>query len=178
MVYNKAMDAKQVKELTGLTYGQLNYLVDQVDALKREKTQGKARDFTFRDLALLKLASLMRSDGISTRDISEGVALADRHSLKGEMFYYSEASRFQPLEDKFFEIWKGAEGRRDTDVFTMPKWIYIVTDETAKEKRIMNFDKLPNHIPKFFYRVSAIASELAKGDQLELDLMSEVEAVN
>lgn len=171
------MDAKQVKELTGLTYGQLNYLIDQVDALKRDKTQGKARDFTFRDLALLKLASLMRSDGINTRDISAGVALADKNSLKGEMFYYYEGNSFQTLEDKFFEIWKGAEGRRDTDIFTMPKWIYIVTDETAKEKRIMSFDNFPNHIPKFFYRVSAIVSELEKGDQLELDLMSEVGAV-
>ena len=173
-----SMDAKQVKEITGLTYGQLNYLIDQVDALKREKTQGKARDFSFRDLVLLKLASLMRSDGIGIRDISAGVALADKHSLKGEMFYYYEGNKFQELEDTFFEIWKKFEDRRDTDIFTMPRWIYIVTDETEKEKRIMNFDRFPNHIPKFFYRVSAITDELAKGDQLELGLMSEVEAVH
>ena len=173
-----SMDAKQVKEITGLTYGQLNYLIDQVDALKREKTQGKARDFSFRDLVLLKLASLMRSDGIGIRDISAGVALADKNSLKGEMFYYYEGNKFQPLEDKFLEIWKRFEGRRDTDIFTMPRWIYIVPDETGKDKRKMKFDDFPNHIPKFFYRVTAITDELAKGDQLELNLMSEVGAVH
>lgn len=172
------MDAKQVKELTGLTYGQLNYLIDQVDALKRDKTQGKARDFSFRDLALLKLASLMRSDGIGTRDISEGVALADRNSLNGVMFYYSEGSRFQPLESEFYRIWKGAEGRKDTDIFAMPKWIYIMSDGASKAGESFNFDSFPNHIPKFFYRVSAITDELSKGDQLELNLMSEVEAVH
>lgn len=69
------MDAKMVLEATGLTYGRLNYLIEQVDALKREKTQGKARDFYFRDLVYLKLASLMRTDGIRISAINDAIEL-------------------------------------------------------------------------------------------------------
>ena len=68
-----SMDTKQVKELTGLTDNQITYLIKKVDALKREKSQGKAREYTFRELVYLKLASLMRSDGIRLDEINEAI---------------------------------------------------------------------------------------------------------
>jgi len=71
------MDSKQIVEITGLTYGQLNYLIDQVDALKRDKTQGKARDFTFRELVYLKLAAVMRADGIRLDEINQAIQVVE-----------------------------------------------------------------------------------------------------
>jgi len=163
LVYNKAMDAKQVKELTGLTYGQLNYLVDQVDALKREKTQGKARDFTFRDLVYLKVASLMRADGMSLPVINKGITLLNRTWVNSEN-PSAAGSLLRADENDKKVVW-----------YWGPMTVEEVFDTNTSGERIT---EQITHIPGVMYNVAYIASELAKGDQLELDLMSEVEAVN
>jgi len=147
------MDAKQVKEITGLTYGQLNYLIDQVDALKREKTQGKARDFSFRDLVLLKLASVMRTDGLSLPAINEVMNVLNRNWINENPNDAGTLLRIY-LEDsnQFCWTWSPNFGEK-----------YNV----AKVR-----------FPGYLYNVEYYASELSKGDQLELNLMPEVGAVH
>jgi len=148
-----SMDAKQVKEITGLTYGQLNYLIDQVDALKREKTQGKARDFSFRDLVLLKLASVMRTDGLSLPAINEVMNVLNRNWINENPNDAGTLLRIY-LEDsnQFCWTWSPNFGEK-----------YNV----AKVR-----------FPGYLYNVEYYASELSKGDQLELNLMPEVGAVH
>lgn len=147
------MDTKQVKELTGLTDDQISYLIKKVDALKREKAQGKARDFSFRDLVYFKLASVMRTDGLSLPAIDEVISVLDRNWINenpndaGTLFrVYLEDS------DQFCWTWSPNFGEK--------------------------YDIARVRFPKFLYNVEYYATELAKGDQLELGLMSEVEAVH
>ena len=174
------MDAGKVIELTGLTYGQLNYLIKKVDVLKRKKTQGKARDFTFREVVFLKLASLMRSDGIRLDDIDAAIKQADEAwindnpqdagvlvRLKGESKSFSN--------DYFAEVWKVLsespnapsemkESRNRTTVIVWSEDKWLIKDDDPE------FSKYANYLPRTIYSVSAIAEELAKGDQLELML--------
>lgn len=71
------MNTGKVKELTSLTDDQINYLIKKVDALKREKNQGKARDYSFRDLVYLKLAAVMRADGIRLDEINQAIQVVE-----------------------------------------------------------------------------------------------------
>jgi DNA-binding transcriptional MerR regulator len=146
------MNTKQVKELTGLTYGQLNYLVDQVDALKREKKQGKARDFSFRDLVYLKLASVMRSDGMGLPAINEVMSVLDHHWINENPNDAGTLMRLY-LEDSDQYCWT---------------W-----SPNFDEK----FDVAKARLPGYLYNVEYYASELSNLDQLELDIMAEEMAV-
>ena len=131
----KPMDAKQVKEITGLTYGQLNYLIDQVDALKRDKTQGKARDFSFRDLVLLKLASVMRADGLRLDEINDAFNGLNRMCID-----------IEKVEDAGVLVCTGNE---------MYRWFWT-------KQNIFVTGKFPprSSIPKCFYSISSIVREV------------------
>jgi len=65
------MDTKRVKELTGLTDDQISYLIKKVDVLKREKAQGKAREYSFGEFNLFKTIANLRANGVSIRDINK-----------------------------------------------------------------------------------------------------------
>jgi len=146
------MNAEKVIELTGLTYGQLNYLIEKVDALKREKTQGKARDFSFRDLVYLKLASLMRSDGMGSPAINEVMAILDQYWINENP---NDAGTLLRL---YLE---------ESDQYS---WTWSPNFDKKFDPAMMRF-------PKYLYNVEYYATELIKSNQLELDIMSEEMAV-
>jgi len=147
------MDTKQVKELTGLTDNQITYLINKVDALNREKTQGKARDFSFRDLVYFKLASVMRSDGMGLPAINEVISVLDRNWINENPNDAGTLLRvYLEDSDRFCWTWSPNFGEK--------------------------YDIARVRFPKFLYNVEYYATELSKGDQLELNLMSEVEAVH
>lgn len=183
------MDTKQVKELTGLTDNQITYLINKIDALKREKTQGKARDYSFRDLVYLKLASMMRSDGHRLPVINSAIEQVDNAWKNPENPQEAGVITIIPrinkkasrqVEEYFDDIYSVVKGwnndgesypeLRPTLVLgSDSKW--LIRDDDPE------FSKYSNYLPGVIYSVSYIASELSKGDQLELDLMSEVGAV-
>lgn len=127
---------------TGLTYGQLNYLLKQVNALNRDKTQGKAREYSFRDLVYLKIAAVMRSDGMGLTEINQALNALDQNWGK-----------------------RGAVMRNGVDSSSGWEWLpnmdLVTTDSDNKPKRIPR-------IPRYMYDVSYYVSELRKGDQMEL----------
>lgn len=66
-----AMNTHDVKKLTGFTDRQLDYLLKVIDVLQRGKTQGKAREYSGGDAALLKTIANLRESGVSIRDINK-----------------------------------------------------------------------------------------------------------
>lgn len=158
-----SMDTKQVKELTGLTDNQISYLIKKVDLLKREKTQGKAREYSFRDLVYLKLASIMRSDGLSLPEIDKAIKLLYRTWIFSE----NPASAGSLL--------RADESDKNVAWYWGPMTVDEVFDANTSGETIT---EQITHIPGVMYNVAFIATELAKRDQLELNLMSEVEAVH
>jgi len=158
-----SMDTKQVKELTGLTDNQITYLIKKVDALKREKSQGKAREYTFRELVYLKLASLMRSDGLGLDEINQAV---------GTLNYFWKIKEFTgsgALTKHHEGAWAFSP---PSDFLNDGEFLYINANGEVAKKR-----SLTDHIPGVYYNVMAITKGLSKDDQMELDLMSEEMAV-
>ncbi len=135
------MDSKTVIERTGLTYGQLNYLLKRVDALNRDKTQGKARKFGPRDLVFLKLASVLREHGYGLDKINEAVTLVDQ----------------QWIDDPYFDI--GKAGRLSFGYENQIRWElssnawYMGNEKTVYMDSVM-------WIKKYYYNVSKIAEKL------------------
>jgi hypothetical protein len=145
------MDADKVLELTGLTYGQLNYLVKRVDALNRDKTQGKARKFTLRQAVYLKVASMMRADGIRISEVNQALSVLD-------------------------EFWMGWAGQGGALVRTGDKnnpWAYALTPNFViidpKDKTVKQSKRVAR-VSGFLYDVEYQASKLRGDNQLELDL--------
>lgn len=145
------MDAKQVIELTGLTYGQLNYLITRVDALTRDKTQGKARDFSFQDLVYLKLAAVMRADGIRLDEINQAIKVLE------------DVNAMMPQE------WKWGSLIRRNDKTPMWGWspntfydTFIFNPTTNRPERPVDFLRSFGTV----YDVAEIASNLAGVNQL------------
>ena len=147
------MDTKQVKELTGLTDDQISYLIKKVDALKRDKTQGTAREYSFHDLVYFKLASVMRTDGLSLPAIDEVISVLDRHWINENPNDAGTLLRiYLEDSDQFCWTWSPNFGEK--------------------------YDIAKVRFPGYLYNVEYYASELSKGDQLELNLMPEVGAVH
>ena len=175
-----SMNTAKVKEITGLTDDQISYLIKKVDALKREKTQGKAREYSFRDVVFLKLASLMRSDRIGLDEINLAIKQVneawnnDNPQDAGVLVRLkSESKSFS--NDYFAEVWKVLsespnappemkESRNRTTVIVWSEDKWLIKDDDPE------FSKYANYLPRTIYSVSAVAEELAKGDQLVLKL--------
>lgn len=65
------MNTHDVKKLTGYTDRQIDYLLKTIDVLKREKAQGKTREYSYGDLALFATIAELKKEGVSIRDINE-----------------------------------------------------------------------------------------------------------
>ena len=139
------MDAGKVIGLTGLTYGQLNYLIKQVDVLNREKTQGKARDFSFREVVFLKLASVMRSDGMGLSAINEVMSVLNQYWINENPKDAGNLLKIY-LEDSGEYHWTWSPNFYDATNVNMAR------------------------SPKYYYNAEYYASELSNRDQLELKL--------
>lgn len=78
------MNRKEASEMLGITYGQLRYLVERIDAItKKETSQGYATELTPLDVAYLKLATIMRADKFTIDDINEAFSLIE-YAIKTE----------------------------------------------------------------------------------------------
>lgn len=65
------MDTNELKKQTGFNDDQIDYLIKKIDVLKRGKAQGKAREYSFRDVALFQTITSLRESGVSIRDINK-----------------------------------------------------------------------------------------------------------
>lgn len=91
------MDKKQVKEITGLTDDQIRYLINKVDVLKREKAQGKAREYSNDDAAVLKFAAELRHKRAGIHEINELVNLIYKNPDKATMVSVYEVENKKPI---------------------------------------------------------------------------------
>ena len=55
----------------------MEYLLNQIDVLKRDKTQGKPRDYSINDIAVLKVIVQLRKKGVGIRDINKIMNVID-----------------------------------------------------------------------------------------------------
>jgi len=71
----KIMDGKTASRIVGITYGQLNLWVNQIDGLlsNPSESQGLPRNFTYRDLVLLNVAKYLRHDGCRMEAIRKAI---------------------------------------------------------------------------------------------------------
>ena len=63
------MDTQYVKKLTGDTDRQIDYLIKRVSALKRSKTQGKAREYSSFEVNMFEFAAFMKRKGHTTFEV-------------------------------------------------------------------------------------------------------------
>jgi len=152
------MNTTKVKEITGLTDDQISYLIKKVDALKREKTQGKARDYSFRDVVFLKLASLMRADGLPISEI-------DQATINIDTLWQMTGTYGALLRNG--DKWSWTPNSN----YISGKSLFIDPEKNTIEETNLT------HVPNYYYNISFIADELAKSDQPELNLMPEETAV-
>jgi len=192
---NNVMNGKEVVEKIGITYPQLRYFVRKIDALpKKETSQGHEHDFSFRDLVYLKLASIMRSDGLGLDEINIAIKQvaeawkSDNPLLAGVLTRIPPAkkarsSRDMETESELNDLWNDIKSVKSTDldddVLSLEKrpvvWLWTLDSEWyLRDTDTSEFRKFVEHIPNLVYSVSAVARDLSKGDQLELNLMSEV----
>lgn len=165
------MNAKEASEMLGITYRQLRYLVERIDAItKKETSQGYAHEFNRQDLLFLKLAAMMRADGIRLNDINDAISLLEEAiktvKMLGTLIYRSDT----------FKI--------STDVYDEPplekgRWEWTPTIFRTSENLANGMDesnmKILKHIPRGLYSVLAVFRELVGVDQLEFDFKKEKE---
>lgn len=77
-----AMNTHDLKKLTGFNDDQIDYLIKNIDVLKRGKAQGKAREYTGGDAALFKTIANLRQSGVPLRDINKLLNVIDKNPGK------------------------------------------------------------------------------------------------
>lgn len=92
-----AMNTNDVKKLTGFTERQLGYLLNQIDMLKREKTQGKAREYSPSEIMLLKSIAKMRAEGVSIRDINKVLNVIEKNPDKAATIAVYQVKNKKPI---------------------------------------------------------------------------------
>lgn len=76
------MNTRQAANFVGITYRQLDYLIAQgVIQPSLDFGQGKAREFSRRDLALTKVVALLRGDGFRIEELREATTLINKSWL-------------------------------------------------------------------------------------------------
>ena len=179
------MNARKASELVGITYGQLRYFVRQIDALtKKETSQGHDHEFTFRDLVYLKLAALMREDGLRLDEINKGIYTLNGNWINAENPTNAgvltrippgkkpKNDREKEMEEDFDQLWREIliKNIREADEFYLASgprpvmWLW-----SSYNPWILKEEKSLNHIPGLMYSAMGIASELADDNQLELE---------
>lgn len=141
------MNTARVKELTGLTDDKLNYLIKKIDPLKRKKTQGEAREYSFRDLVFLKVAAIMRSDGIRLSEVNQAIKVLDQTDVAGQPGILIRG--------------------KDNMWMWLPNAIYNDRKGSVQGTRI-------TRVSGFLYDVGFYASVIRDDNQLKLDLTEEM----
>ncbi len=161
------MNGKEASEMLGITYRQLGYFVDRIDAItKKETSQGYAHDFTFHDLVYLKLAAIMRGDKIRLDYINDAISLVEEArkvetKIPGTLIYMPDVYKTWFPEKIFIEPLK--KGRW---MWTPLSFQWIKNKERIEAgENIMPVD----HIPGMLYSISAIVGEI---NQLENDQLT------
>jgi len=139
------MNTAKVKEVTGFTDAQVDYLIKKIDVLQREKAQGKAREYSFRDLVIFKVAAVMRDDGIRLSEINEAMnEIARNWGQPGSII---RSGRYSGA---------GWEWAPNMDLVN-----------THNQKRIPS-------LPGFMYDIAFYTSQMRESDQLKLNMAEEV----
>ncbi len=159
------MNGKEASKFVGITYRQMRYFVDQIDALtKKETSQGHDHEFGFLDLVFLKLAALMRSDGSRLDEINQAV---------GTLNYFWKTMPHLTGSGALVKDNKGS-------------WVFFVPTDLLNDGEFFyqnaegEFTKKTSltHVPGLYYNVAAIASELADENQLTFEFAnSEMESM-
>lgn len=151
------MDGRKASEITGLTYRQLNHYVEKVDGLltKPSESQGKPRDFCYRDLVLLRLVNYLITDGYRLPQIKQAASevLKNWHNVENP-------------DDAGF-LFDGVDGFR---------WTPTTEFQLSSNGAGVSIDTLKT-LPKFFYNVKKIAHEFSDIQQLEFEIMQDIRQV-
>ena len=159
------MNGKEASKRVGITYYQLRYFVKRVDYFaQKDATRNHYHDFNFHELVYLKLAAIMRGDGIRLDDISDAIALVDEAvdvapGHPGTLIYHPDAYKSWFPENTF------------TNPLTKGKWLWTPLIFRAIEEN-PNTGKVEDpiiHIPGMIYNVRSVAEEFAQDDQLMLE---------
>lgn len=161
------MNGKEASEVLGITYRQLGYFVDRIDAItKKETSQGHPHDLTFLDLVFLKLAAIMRADKIRLDDINDAISLVVEArkiemKLPGTLIYRPDIYKNWFPENIFIDPLK--KGR----------WMWTPRSFETAEKfaGAEAGEHFMNRIPGMLYSVAAIVGEIneLENNQLELE---------
>ena len=123
------MDGKLASAKTGLTYGQTNYLVRKGLITPISISQGKPREFSYRDLVMLRLAAELRADGYRLDAISQALTELRTHWTSEN----PEEAGWMLVIGGFF-VWvsetptiSDKEGKTKTHLGPYPRHIYYVT---------------------------------------------------
>lgn len=150
------MDGKTVSKITDLTYGQVNYLVDNIDGLlsKPSVSQGKAREFAFSDVVLLRLIYYLKNDGYRIKHFRRAVDVV-RANWKDET---------PGNAGYLFTGWMmgGLYGIK-TDEF---RWAAYTPIQLVTKDGITDFSVLFN-IPSLYYNLKKIANSCANIIQVD-----------
>lgn len=154
------MNTRQAAKFSGITYRQLDYWISQgVISPTGEYGQGKAREFTRRDLVLLRLIAMLRADGYRIDALKDAIGLVNltwvidigKHDQnitdapdKAGMFF-----DINTMADVQFKTPEGGSLARRSDFFLWFENIEMLFDgETI------------HHMKKLYYSIRHIAQEV------------------
>lgn len=165
------MNGKAASRRIGITYDQLRYFVKRIDYFaKKDATRDHYHDFTFRDLAFLQLAAMMRADGIRLSEINNAISLLDEarkvSRIPGTLVYRSDVTLFS------WDI-------LDEPVLEKGRWIWSPTIIRASENLANGMDesnmRILKHIPGMLYSVLSVFDEMSRDDQMQLEFNKHME---
>jgi len=102
------MNGRQASLYLGVSYRQLNYLLQQVEGLvpvRYGSSQGKAREISQHDLTRIALAFMLKKDGYITSDIQTAIDVLNEHwdgsdlEEAGILFALGDGSNFKWTSD-------------------------------------------------------------------------------
>lgn len=91
------MNTNDVKKLTGFNDDQLDYLLKKIDVLKREKTQGKAREYSGNDITILRMIAKLREKKITIREINKILNTINKNPDKAASIAVYKVENKKPL---------------------------------------------------------------------------------
>lgn len=147
------MNTRQAAEWAGITYRTLDYWIAQgVITPAIEYGQGKAREFSQRDLVLLRLLVLLRGDGFRPDALQDTIALVNKGWKSDNPNDAGILASYDLMDSGIQDIPGGSLGIRGEYFF----WFENVAIQFVGIKK----NTFPQRIKGMFYSVKAIAQEV------------------
>jgi len=135
------MDGKTASLVTGLSYGQLNYLIRTIPSLLSTPRENDrhARNFTYREVVLLRLARVLKNDHFRIQSIKQALEVVNENWCDNDpdsasvLIYSAKSKRF---------------------AWATPAELELIKTESAAS--------LLSKMPGNFYFIGAIAREMQR----------------